>query len=506
MFAVAAGMLFASLLGLTWPRARKVRVLEDFVVAGRNLPLLAVAGSLAATWVGASALVEAGGGAYRRGLEAFVTPTVTCLALLATLFFAQTVRRHGELSILQRLEARFGPCVRFLGALALVAAYLQVLAFQLRVGGEILGVLFPVIEGGTAMAAMMLCVLPLALGGLPAVAFTDLVCWILAFVLLLVAAPWLLSEAGGFGAMMQTFPPGARELEAGPGRTAARLLPALLLVLCDANLHQRFSAVRTPEKARSSLLLAFALVLVLQTALVVSALAATALSTTGAISRPPAGEEHRILITAALEALPPWLAPPAYAALFALVLSTASSYLLTPACTFATDLFRRFLAPDLRADKYLFVARASVPVAALCALYLATSSDRVSERASLLVTLYTGALAPCLLAAYLWPRASARGALASMLVALLAGLGWERFTSTSVQDLLHGSGWVLFADLSQWATRSGLHPLLPTLVMGGLALLIVSLLSPPPEDEEARAYLTAPEPLAGSAGGETSST
>lgn len=506
MFALAAGLLLASLVGLTWLRGRRVRVLEDFVVAGRDLPLFAVAGSLAATWIGASALVEAGGGAYRRGLEAFVTPALACLALLGTLLFVQTVRRHGELSILQRLEARFGPRVRFLGALALVAAYLQILAFQLRIGGELLGMLFPAIEGGTAMAAMMLCVLPLALGGLPAVALTDLVCWSLALVLLLVTAPWLLSEAGGFGAVIETFPAGARELEASPGRTAAQLLPALLLVLCDANLHQRFSAARNPKKARASLLVAFLLVLVLQAALVVSSLAATALSTTGALPAPPAGAEHRLLITAALEALPPWLGPPAYAALLALVLSTASSYLLTPACTFTTDLFRRFLAPELRADKYVFAARLSVPVAALCALYLATSSDRVSERAGVLLTLYTAALAPCLLAAYLWPRATSRGALACMLVALLGGLGWERFTSTAVQDRLHESGWVLFADLSQWATRSGLHPLLPTVVMGGLALALVSLMSPPPEDEQAGAYRTPREPVSGSLGGETSST
>ena len=327
-----------------------------------------------------------------------------------------------------------------------------------------------------------------------------------ALIVMLVAAPLLLTEVGGYGAMMSALPGGHRELDLDGARSAALLLPALLLVLTDANVHQRFSAARTPAKARASVLWAFGLVLVLQVAVVLTALAATALTAKGAVPRPGTGREQLLLVGAAFDALPAWLGPLFYAALLALVLSTASTFLLTPACTFTTDLFQRFLGPELRADKYAFMARASVPTAALIALYLATSSDAVQERARFLTTLYAGGLAPCLLAAYVWPRATSRGALVSMFTALLTGFGWDAFTRTSMQDDLHQSGWVLLADLSQWATRSGFHPLLPAIGMGTLALVTVSLLSTPPESDQAHAFRSAPDQRPEPAGGDTSST
>ncbi len=486
--AIACGLCMLALLVVALRQTRRVKTYEDFALAGRNLPLLLLVATLIGTWVGTGAIFDLAQEAYRRGIDAFLLPLASSAGLVFLWFTASRTRRLGASTMQDVLEARFGPVTRVLGAVALIGAYLMLVASQYRAGGAILGYIFPWLEGGTAMAVVAVFVIVFTTAaGLYSVAATDLICVALVVAGLLFALPILLSQSGGYDAAIASLPTSSQEITYGGGKLLGLFLPGLLVVIADANLFQRVSAARTPQAAKVSLVWMLGGVLALQLALVLMSILAAALVAQGGLPHPAPREEHHLLLQAAFDALPLWLGPLVVAGFFSLIVSSADSFLLTPVTVFVHDLYRRFLRPDLRADKYLFFSRASVIFAGLSALAIASLTDEIFSQALFACSVYGAAIAPVLLAAYFWPRATARGATSAMIGGIVVTLlsGW--LTTTSVQDALYQSGWVVLTDFGQWATRAGIDPILPGFLAGALLLVGVSLAGAPPEEKQANA-------------------
>ena len=176
------------------------------------------------------------------------------------------------------------------------------------------------------------------------------------------------------------------------------------------------------------------------------------------------------------------------------------------------DVYQRFLRPDIRADKYVFVARFTVIFAGLAALYLATLPDEFFSVALFAYTIYGAGVTPVLLAAYFWPRATTKGAISSMLSGVGVAILWRWLTTTSTQDLLHGRGWEGLASLGQWAARAEVDAVIPAFLLSVIVLVAVSLAGPPPPEERAQAFqghlgdAGAAPPKPAPAGDSTSST
>ena len=484
-FALLLGVYAALALAAAWRRGRPVASDSDYFLCERELGVLPLVGTLLATFVGAAAVFDQGELAYRRGVDAFVPALLAPLALLLVGLGAARLRSSGRATLPALLEARFGALPRVLGALLLQAAYLLVVAGLYRAGASLVGPLSPWLEGGTGMVATALLVVATAtLGGLRSVVRSDLVGLATVIAALLAVIAWLVATEGGAGDVLAALPAGSRELTLSGSAAAALLGSGVLIALTDASLFQRIAAARDRATARRAVLLSAGLLAPLLAAFVLVALFAAARVADGSLPHP---RSSRLLPLLALRGTPPWLGALLLAGLFATLVTTANSLLLAQVSSLGLDLHRRFLRPGLREDKYLFFARLATIACGLLAIAPALLPEEAFERTLLGLPLYAAALAPSVLAARWWPRATRRGAVASIAAGALGTLAWSWLVRTAVQDDLQASDWTWLADLSRQAARLEVGPLLPGFGAGVLALVVGSLSGPPPSEEDASA-------------------
>ncbi len=456
-------------------KARRVKTQEDFSLAGRGLPTFVLIGTLLATWIGTGSIFGNAEEAYRVGLDALLIPIAGASGVLLLYFLAPRIRRFGQFTIQDILEARFGPVARVLGTVALLLAYVIIVSYQFRAGATVLTYLLPGLSSGLAVCAVALfVVLYTALAGMISVAYTDVANGILILLGIFLALPIVANATGGVGAAIEALEPAQRTFFGtyDMGRLVSVLLPAFLLILGDANMVQRFFSARSPESARRSAAGMFVGVIVLEWGIILLALLGAGLVAQGKLSA-PANEAH-VIIHLAFEALPVWLGATLVATVVAVVVSTADSYLLSPATSIVRDVVQRFFRPQMADREAVLLGRIVVVVLGLLALGLAFLSSEFFSVALFAYTIYGAGVTPALLAAYFWKRATSAGAVASMIAGVVSAILWE--------VLARGQN-----PIAEFAETWSVDAVVPAITTSLVVLVLVSLATPPPDAARASA-------------------
>jgi Na+/proline symporter len=478
VYGLVAAAYVLVLLGIGARKARQVRSQEDFSLAGRRLGATLLAGTLLATWIGTGSIFGNAEETGRVGVAAFLLPLSGAVGILVLWLLAARIRSLGQFTIQDVLEARFGVVPRILGTLTLLFAYTIIVSYQYRAGAAILERTLPGLGHGAAVALVAaVVILYTALAGMLSVARTDLANGVLMTAGILTALVVLAWKAGGPGSILEALPEGKRRLLGtyGAAEMASVLLPALLLILGDANMVQRFFSARDPATARRAAAGMFFGVLLLETAIVALALVSWALVTRGVLPS-PAIPGH-IIVQAAYHALPPALGALLVASILAVVVSTADSYLLAPATALVRDVYDRFLRRGAAGAESVPLGRAVVVFLGLVALGLSYASDRFFSVALFAYTIYGVGITPVLLAAYFWRGATAQGATASMLVGVGSAVLWKAgWLPKALALLLERGGWETAAAA---LARGEVGAVLPSSALGVLALVGVSFATAP---------------------------
>ncbi|MCB9915140.1 MAG: sodium:solute symporter family protein [Planctomycetes bacterium] len=474
MFPAVLALYLLALVALGARKARGVRTQEDFALAGRGLSGVVLCGTLLATWIGTGSIFGNAQKGYEDGLAAFVLPLSSAAGIVVLFLLASRLRRMEHVTVQDILDARFGVVVRVAGTLTLLAGYLVIVSYQYRAGAAVLERVVPGLAGPAAVAAVALFVVVYtALAGMLSVAYTDLANGVLMVLGLGAALAWTLHHAGGPAAVLEQLEPAQRDpWHYGPAKVVSYLLPAFLLILGDANMYQRFFSARDPLTARRAAAGMFFGVLLLDWMIVGLAVCAAALVHRGELSA-PANSGHTI-VHLAFEALPAGLGAVLCATVLAVVVSTADSYLLSPASAVVRDLYQRFLRPQADGRELVRASRWVVALLGAAALGLAFTSERFFEVALFAYTLYGAAITPPLLAALFWKRATTAGALASMVVGLGSAVAWHVGLGARLAEALRAGGHAQAA-----AFVGDLDAALPAVLVSLAALVLVSLLGAP---------------------------
>ena len=128
------------LLGISWHRSRSVKSHADFMVAGRNVPVVMLVGTLVCTWIGSGSLFGGSGLAYRSGISMLWFSFGAWAGLVVAYFLAHRVRRIAKYTVPDLLEQRYNAPARLLGTVAIILAYVTIAAYQFRGGGWILSI------------------------------------------------------------------------------------------------------------------------------------------------------------------------------------------------------------------------------------------------------------------------------------------------------------------------------------------------------------------------------
>jgi solute:Na+ symporter, SSS family len=157
-------------------------------------------------------------------------------------------------------------------------------------------------------------------------------------------------------------------------------------------------------------------------------------------------------------------------AMMAIIVSTADSFLLVPATNLTRDIYQRYVAPAAPERRIVLIGRGMVLLLGFVAYMLVDQFPTILAAAYTAYLIYGASITPGLLAAFLWKRATAAGAVASIVAGGAVTLTWT----------FHLSRQPFFGD---W------HPMLqevtyPAVTLSVLALVAVSYLTPPPRAEQ----------------------
>jgi len=455
---------FAVLLSIGFfARRRAQRGAEDYFVASRSLPPLVLFLTMAATNFSAFTVFGFSGAGWRIGYAFYpIMAFGTGFMALSFHFIGCPVWRLGkERGLLTPPELvfdRFGsPALRFIFFGVMTAFTLPYLAMQPMAAGYALeGLLgIPYLAGAALVTAVMLGYT--FFGGMRGVAWTDVFQGGMLLVLLIVALGVIAAPFGGLSAANRDVAVRLPELFSRPGAGGA-LMPGiwlgymLLWLLCDPmfpQLFQRFYAARS-ERALATTMSLYPLITGFLFLLPVT------IGVIGRLAFPelPAGTASDKIFPLLLSRYaPPALEALVLTAALAALMSTLDSQLLTLSSMCTRDL----VEPLLGRKTSPWTGKLFVAVLALIGLGIAWRPP--ATFLAIATEAFTGlaVLFPTVLAGLYWRRATAKGAIASIIVG---------------EGLVAGYHFGLLPSF-------GTLPVVPVVAAASLVLIAVSLITKP---------------------------
>lgn len=187
-----------AMFALAWYAQKNVETNEDFVVAGRSLPLSLAWMTLLATWFGAGTLLTATNEVHQNGASSAALDPLGCglCLLLAGLLIATPLWRMGLLTLPDFFRRKFGPAAEWGASFIMVPSYFGWIAAQYLALAAMLELFFQIpIEYGVVIVAVIGTGYTL-LGGMWSVTLTDAVQITLVLIGLVVMGYVMLEQLG----------------------------------------------------------------------------------------------------------------------------------------------------------------------------------------------------------------------------------------------------------------------------------------------------------------------
>lgn len=461
--AILAYLGFLVAVGLV--QSRKLKTGDDFLVAGRTLPARVLVFTLLSTWIGSGSLFGGAGLGYRAGFPALWQSAGAWMGIALVYFLAPRVRRIAKYTMPDILELRYGPVARVLGTIVVVIAYTTIAAYQFRGGGRLLSLAAGVDPGRGALITMLFCVAYTAIAGMLSVAYLDVGNGLMMVAGVGAAVFYLVDHGGGLSATFASLRPDQVSLfgTLNPWQDAGALfLPTMLLLMGEANMYQKFFSAKDEGAARRAVA-----GWIIGTIVVESLIVAVGVFGSVAIPGLSTGDSETIVLQVATHYLPGVLGIALVCGAAAIIVSTANSFLLTPASALMRDVYQRFVNPAASDKQVLLFTRTLVLLLGVLGFVALQFFTTILQMALWAYTMYGAAITPALLAAFLWPRVTRAGGVASIAVGMVVTLGWE------IAARLRGDQY--FASLPT---------VYPAFALSVAALVVVSLMTTPTEEEQ----------------------
>jgi SSS family solute:Na+ symporter/sodium/proline symporter len=467
------------LTGFNFYRARRVKSQDDFMVAGRQLKTSVMVFTLICTWIGSGTFIAGAEFASKAGFSALWLAAGAWVGIVVIYFLAGKIQTFGQYTIGDILEVRYGPVARLFGAIALMISFTVIVSYQFVAGGFILNV---ATDGaipdsvGTIIAATFV-ILFTALGGMIAIAYTDLPNGIIIVLACLLSVPFVYLAAGGFPEATQALDAGYfsvvnEQFGAHPVlKVGGYFLATMLLLMGVQSMYQKFYSARTPKDARKAVILWTIGTVFVETVVVVIAVFAYS-KFKGQIDLTIPKEGGKVVLMAA-RSLVPWpVGVLLLGAACAVVISTGMNYLLSPTTTIMRDIYQRFVKKEASQTTMVALQKVFVVFLGVIAFILAMRLTSVLGMAYFAYTIYGVAITPALIAALAWKRATKAGGLASII------------SGTAACIALRALAEILPPDKAPEGDPWGIPIIFPALFISLGSLIVVSLLTKKPKQEE----------------------
>ena len=446
-FIILFGLYLFSLILMGLYASRKLKNLEDFLVAGRKLNLPLTTATLMATWTGAAAITGYTGWIYEAGYSmVWIAVATTTSLLLIALLLSRTLQRLGVLTVPDILERHYDKRTKHVGALLISIYCIGIVSGELLGGAYImaavLGYNFYTALFLTALIIMSYCLL----GGLWGVAVTDLFQFLLLAFGLVITVPLTLQKMGGWSLLHQSIAHLDPDHLNIFGYATFDMIVAWFIIICASNfiapeIYQRMYAARTGRTARLSMGVAGLWDVFLTMAAVILGGSAFVYFQGGV-------ETDLALPKLLVELFPGIIGSFLMVTLIAVIMSTADSLLVVAGGTLYHDFF------GLKRESQLKWVRFFTIVSGVIALGLCFYFESIMDSILFSSSVYAAGLFIPVISCFIWKKGTKDAAFYSCIIGGGVTIVW-RILGMELDPVIPGIlvCFLLFVGISSWQTR-----------------------------------------------------
>ena len=421
--------------------SRRVKNTQDFVVAGRRLPLFMAASVMFATWFGSETILGASSEFVNHGLIGVIEDpfgAALCLFLVG-LIYARPLYRMNILTFCDYFRIRYHKSVEVISAAFIVPTYIAWIAAQLLAMAIVLEAISGLDMTTGVLISSGLVMLYTFTGGMWSVSITDFMQTILIIVGMVILTVIMVNRAGGVVTVIEAAPSGFFEFF--PERSwdgwvhyVVAWITIGLGAIPQQDIFQRVMAARSERVAVRASYLSAGMYLSIGMLPLLIALCARqlypdlALEVEGQGILPQMVLQHTGL---ALQIL-------FFGALLSAIMSTSSGAMLAPASVIGENLVRH-LYPKLTDKQLLRIIRFSVLGVGLASIGLALQGGKIYDLVGYAATFSLVSLFVPLTAGLFWKRANTLGALVSAVLGMAVWLVAE-ILGTETPSIVWGFG------------------------------------------------------------------
>lgn len=484
---VAIVAYLAMMLYIGFRMSNKNKNTDDFYLGGRKLGPLVTAMSAEASDMSSWLLMGLPGVAYLTGVAdaAWTAIGLAVGTYLNWLLVARRIRVYthttNSITIPDFFADRYGDKKHILSSVAAVIIIIFFIPYTAS-GFAACGKLFNQLFGVNYMIAMVVSAAIIvgycALGGFLAASTTDLIQSIVMTIAIVIVVIYATHMAGGMDAVLtnaralpgylsltSVYDPETGSSSAYGALTSFSMLAWGLGYFGMPHVLLRFMATEDDKKIKTSRRIATVWVVISMAVAVFIGIAGLGMTKAGAL--PVLADPERIIITVAQlisshGVLAAVIAGVILSGILASTMSTSDSQLLAASSSFSQNLLQDLFGVKLTQKQSILVARLTVVVIAVIAVFLARNPDSsVFKIVSFAWAGFGATFGPIVLLALFWKRSTLQGALSGMVVGGIMVFVWK-FLIAPMDGIF------------------GIYELLPAFVLALLVNVIVSLATPAP--------------------------
>jgi solute:Na+ symporter, SSS family len=426
-------LLFISLymvvtVAIGWWSSRFVKSTSDFVIAGRRMPMIVVASGLFATWFGSETVMGATTAFLDEGIMGIIEDPLgaaLCLVLVGV-FMARPLYRQNLLTFSDYFRKRYNHRAETVSALMMIPSYWGWIAAQLIALATVLNVLtdIPVFYGVVICATIVMFYT--YIGGMWAVSITDFVQTLMIIVGMFLVMMNAINQVGGIDVLMKTAASEPEKFRILPNPTFKEIVTyiAAWMTVGLGSVPQQdvFQRVMSAKSEKTAVWGAYISGFMYLTV----AMMPIVIVYCGKIMFPELlqGDETQrqmMIPYMVMRHSGIGLQIVFFGALLSAIMSTASGAILAPATVIGENIVKP-LKPDLTDKQLLYVMRLAVVFITFMSVVFASLNKSIYELARQSSEISLVSLFVPLVFGLYWKRASAWGALGSMVIGLIVWL------------------------------------------------------------------------------------
>ncbi|MGK7379671.1 sodium:solute symporter family protein [Planococcus sp. 1R117A] len=448
-----------SVIAIGWYMKSRVHNETDYLAAGGKLGVWVGGATLAATQMSAGTAIGSVGFHYQVGYNySWIWISIWASWVIMALFIAPKMKSffntHRALTIPDLLGTRFeSNAIRIISVVILIICFGMTIVAELVGGSYLLNVVFGLPETIGVLILAGVFILYTVLGGLFAIAYTDFLQMMVFAVGFLVAVPFAISAAGGFGVMnekLAAIDPNIVANGMPPGTLTAVCISFFIMMIGYPIIAIRFYSIKDNKTIRRAVGVSF----------IFQAIIAVSVSLLGVSARilyPNLATPDLASSTIAMDLLPAVLGGLLLAAILAAIQSTVSAILLMLGSGISHDIMKVVMKRKMSEKQQLKVTRIVVLIMGLLPIPFA--------------------LNPVPLIQQIWINAAAMIG-SSFAVSILFGLYWKRATTAGAITSMVGG--IVSAVIWLWLGNPfGIEAVYISVPISLLGMIIVSLLTKP---------------------------